>query len=105
MDKKLLQMLGIKLPIIQAPMAGVTTPELVSAVSNNDCLGSIGAGYLTAEKTREFIQVVKKMTAHPFSINLFVPEDNELIEDKIVKTKNNFSFPLNFLVIVSTNGL
>ncbi|OCA86956.1 NAD(P)H-dependent flavin oxidoreductase [Bacillus sp. FJAT-27986] len=88
MENKLIQELGIKYPILQAPMAGVTTPELVSSVSNNNCLGSIGAGYLTADKTREFIHNVKKLTKHPFGINLFVPENHELIEDKILKTNS-----------------
>lgn len=43
---RLSQELGIKFPIIQAPMAGgVTTPELVAAVSNAGGLGSLAAGY------------------------------------------------------------
>ncbi|HDE9250954.1 TPA: nitronate monooxygenase, partial [Staphylococcus aureus] len=38
------KMLGIKYPIIQAGMAGSTTPELVSTVSKQGGLGMIGAG-------------------------------------------------------------
>ena len=88
MEKKWIEKLGVRFPVIQAPMAGITTPELVSAVSNHHCLGMIGAGYLTADKTREFIRQVKKMTAHSFGINLFVPEDNVLTEEKLKKTTN-----------------
>ena len=40
----LLEKLGIDLPIIQAPMAGVSTPEMAAAVSNAGGLGSIGVG-------------------------------------------------------------
>ena len=47
-----LVLLEIKHPIIQAPMAGVTTPEFVAASAEAGILGSIGAGYLSADETR-----------------------------------------------------
>ncbi|WP_203364460.1 nitronate monooxygenase [Bacillus sp. REN10] len=65
------------LSVWQAPMAGVTTPELVAAVSNAGGLGNIGAGYLSGAQTEQFIQQVKKLTDAPFGINLFVPEPIE----------------------------
>lgn len=40
----LLQTLELTYPIIQAPMAGATTPELAATVSNFGGLGSLGAG-------------------------------------------------------------
>ena len=40
----LLKKIGIELPIVQAPMAGVSTPALAAAVSNAGGLGSIGVG-------------------------------------------------------------
>ncbi|MFI4955504.1 MAG: NAD(P)H-dependent flavin oxidoreductase [Gammaproteobacteria bacterium] len=71
----LVSKLGIRLPIIQAPMAGgPTTPELVAAVANAGALGSIGAGYMTPEAIRKAIQDTHKLTPHNFSINLFVPQ-------------------------------
>jgi hypothetical protein len=39
-----LRKLGIEWPIIQAPMAGVDTPEMAAAVSNAGGLGSVGVG-------------------------------------------------------------
>lgn len=48
-SSKVTKMLNIKLPIIQAGMAGSTTPELVASVSNSGGLGTIGAGYFTPE--------------------------------------------------------
>ncbi len=66
--------LKIKHSIIQAPMAGVTTPEFVVASAEAGILGSIGAGYLSAEATRQFIRKVKARTNKPFAVNLFVPE-------------------------------
>ena len=42
----LLEKLGVRLPIIQAPMAGISPPEMAAAVSNAGGLGSIGIGNL-----------------------------------------------------------
>lgn len=68
----------IQKPIIQAPMAGVTTPQLVIASCEAGILGSIGAGYLNGEETRAFIQAVKQGTDKPFSVNLFVQEEPKI---------------------------
>ena len=61
------------LEIIQAPMAGVTTPELVSEVSNAGCLGSHAAGYSSAEKFDADLQSIEKKTKHAYAVNLFIP--------------------------------
>ncbi|GKV64985.1 MULTISPECIES: nitronate monooxygenase family protein [unclassified Sporosarcina] len=74
-----------KYPLVQAPMAGVTTPEFVAACSEAGALGSIGAGYLSAEETRQFIQKVKQLTSKPFQVNFFVPEKTAASEDQIRK--------------------
>lgn len=67
----LTHLLKIKYPLVQAPMLGVTTPEMVAAVSNEGGLGSLPVGLLSAEKTRELIQKTKKLTSKPFAVNLF----------------------------------
>ncbi|EFM11264.1 2-nitropropane dioxygenase NPD [Paenibacillus curdlanolyticus YK9] len=75
METALTRMLDLQYPIIQAPMAGgPTTPELIAAVSNAGGLGSLGAGYLTPDQTREAIKAIKQLTERPFCVNLFVPE-------------------------------
>ena len=66
--------LQMKYPIIQAPMAGVTTPEFVETCAEAGVLGAIGAGYLSADDTRKFIREVKALTEEPFAVNLFIPE-------------------------------
>ncbi|RIP23396.1 nitronate monooxygenase, partial [Staphylococcus gallinarum] len=43
-------LLNVKYPIIQAGMAGSTTPELVATVSNAGGLGTIGAGYFSSDR-------------------------------------------------------
>lgn len=60
--------------IIQAPMAGgITTPQLVAAISNNDGLGSYATGYVKTTDIRTQIQSIKALTNKPFAINAFIP--------------------------------
>jgi nitronate monooxygenase len=68
---ELLEKIGIELPIVQAPMAGISTPAMAAAVSNAGGLGSIGVGAATAEIAREMIREVKSATGRPFNVNLF----------------------------------
>jgi len=70
-----LSQLSIAHPIIQAPMAGgITTPELVSAVSAAGGLGSFGAAYMRPDELRSAIHHVQKNTSCPYQVNLFVPD-------------------------------
>ncbi|SEF81762.1 NAD(P)H-dependent flavin oxidoreductase [Marinobacterium lutimaris] len=62
--------LGIH-PIIQAPMAGVATPELAAAVSNAGGLGSLGIGASTLPQAREMIEQTRALTSGPFNVNVF----------------------------------
>ncbi len=55
-------------------MAGVTTPQLVAAVSDAGALGSLGAGYLSAERLTDELSRVRQLTDRPFLVNLFVPD-------------------------------
>lgn len=77
--------LGIRYPIIQAGMAGSTTPELVATVSNSGGLGTIGAGYFTTDKLDQEITHVQELTDLPFAVNLFVPSDKLYLPEKVEK--------------------
>lgn len=68
---RFLHKLGIELPIVQAPMAGVSTPEMAAAVSNAGGLGSLGVGPLDAQSTRQMIADVRAATDRPFNVNVF----------------------------------
>jgi nitronate monooxygenase len=70
--KTLLKRIGIKHPIIQAPMGGgPSTPELVAAVSNAGGLGTLAGGYLTPQHIIDDAARVRELTDKPFEINLF----------------------------------
>ncbi|WP_165856060.1 NAD(P)H-dependent flavin oxidoreductase [Marinobacter sp. JSM 1782161] len=70
-DQELVARLGIRLPIVQAPMAGVSTPQLAAAVSNAGGLGSIGIGAVSADQGRQQIEVTRALTDRPFNVNVF----------------------------------
>jgi nitronate monooxygenase len=58
-------------PIIQAPMAGVSTPDLAAAVSNTGGLGSIGIGASTAAAAQRMIEETRARTSGLFNVNVF----------------------------------
>lgn len=68
----LLNALGMSVPIIQSPMAGVSSPEMAAAVSNSGGLGSLGVGAMTAEKAREAIHKFRELSDGPLNVNVFV---------------------------------
>ncbi|OUF44086.1 hypothetical protein AZ044_002100 [Pluralibacter gergoviae] len=71
MSDRLSQYLAIDIPLIQAPMAGVSTPELAAAVSNAGALGSLGLGASSVARAREAIRRTRALTDRPFNVNLF----------------------------------
>jgi nitronate monooxygenase len=68
---RLLDLLGIDVPIIQAPMAGVSTPEMAAAVSNAGALGSIGVGATTAARAKEMIAAFRARSNRSLNVNVF----------------------------------
>lgn len=70
----LLQRLGVRLPLIQAPMAGVSTPALAAAVSNAGALGSIGIGAASLSDARLMVRQTRALTGHAFAVNVFCHE-------------------------------
>jgi nitronate monooxygenase len=71
MPQDLLSLLHIDLPIVSAPMAGVSTAALAAAVSDAGGLGSIAVGHLDAEQARAAIADVRRLTDRPFAVNVF----------------------------------
>ena len=76
--KRLTDLLGIDLPIIQAPMAGAATPELAAAVCNAGGMGSLGVAMMTAAQLRENVGKLRAQTNKPFNLNYFVHEEPKL---------------------------
>ncbi len=69
--ERLRALLGIDLPIIQAPMAGVQDAGLAIAVSNAGGLGSLPAAMLSEDGLRRELEVLRAATTRPYNVNLF----------------------------------
>jgi len=70
-DTRLLDLLEIELPIVQAPMAGAMDWELAAAVSEAGGLGSLPCGMLSAVQMRAQIENIRARTRKPVSLNFF----------------------------------
>ncbi len=78
-----LDRLGVAAPIIQAPMAGTSTPLLAARVSEAGALGSIAVGATDAVGATAMMTGVRDLTDRPFNVNLFVhavPTPNPVVE-------------------------
>ena len=65
------RLLGIDLPIIQAPMAGVQGSAVAVAVSNAGGLGSLPCAMLSLDAIRNELAAIKAQTGKPFNVNFF----------------------------------
>lgn len=70
-SQQVIDLLGIDWPIIQAPMAGTSTPEMAAAVSNSGGLGSIGVGAMTPAAAGEAIRAFRSRSNRPLNVNVF----------------------------------
>jgi nitronate monooxygenase len=70
-DRRLLDLFGIEVPIIQAPMAGPGTPELAIAVSDAGGLGSLPCAQLGLEQTRASLELIRPCASRPLNLNFF----------------------------------
>jgi nitronate monooxygenase len=71
------QLLGIEYPIIQAPFGGLPSQHLTATVSNLGGLGSLGAVTLGSSALKEAIDEIRRLTANPFAINLWVSTSDQ----------------------------
>ena len=65
------RLVGVELPVIQAPMAGVQLGAMAIAVSNAGGLGSLPCAMLTADAMRKELAAVRAATGKPYNVNFF----------------------------------
>jgi len=70
-DRRLMDRLGLRLPIIQAPMAGATTVEMVIAVGRAGGLGSLPGAQYAPDALAAAIDAVRSAGPGPVNVNLF----------------------------------
>ena len=69
--RALLDLLEIDVPIVQAPMAGVSTPAMAAAVANAGALGSLGVGATDAAGARQMIAAARERSSRSLNVNVF----------------------------------
>lgn len=67
----LLEQVPFQIPIIQAPMAGVSTVAMAAAVSESGALGSMAIGAMDANTADQRLAQLRQLTAKPVNINVF----------------------------------
>ena len=87
-DTRILDLLGIELPIIQAPMAGATLSSMVIAASNAGGLGSMPAAMLSTEQLREELKTIRQHTQRPINVNFFCHQPPMADEQRALEWKN-----------------
>ncbi len=71
-DRRLLDLIGIDHPIVQAPMAGASSTQMAIAVSQVGGLGSVAAAMLTPDGLRTELQIAQQATNRSINVNFFV---------------------------------
>jgi nitronate monooxygenase len=70
-NKQFIELAGIELPIIQAPMAGVASSDMAAAVSQAGGLGSLACALLSVEQARMELEAIRRKTSRPINANFF----------------------------------
>lgn len=70
-NNRIRELLGIELPIIQAPMAGPVFSDMVIEVAEAGGLGSLPCATLSAEQVRDELAIVRQRTSKPINLNFF----------------------------------
>lgn len=70
-NRRLIELLEIEHPIIQAPMAGAQGAALASAVTRAGGLGSLPCALLTADEAQHELETIREATRGPLNVNFF----------------------------------
>ena len=81
----LCDLLSIDIPIVQAPIAPYTSPQLVAAVSNAGGLGSVGTALQSFDIVKRQVEQIRKLTNRPFAINFTNRAFNEEIFSFVIE--------------------
>ncbi len=74
MQTSVTRALGIEHPIVQAPIGGLSVPELAGAVSEAGGLGMLAATWLEPDQARAAVRAVRALTDRPFGVNIALGE-------------------------------
>lgn len=69
-DNRITQLLGVEIPIVQAPMGWIARSQLAAAVSNSGALGIIETSSGELDVIRQEILKMRELTEKPFGVNV-----------------------------------
>ena len=69
-DNRVTEMLGVDIPIVQAPMGWIARSQLASAVSNAGALGIIETSSGELDVIKDEIRKMRDLTDKPFGVNV-----------------------------------
>jgi nitronate monooxygenase len=78
-DRRILDLLGMEHPLLQAPMAGAQFHELTVAVAEAGGLGALPCALLNGDQMRAEMEAIRRKTPRPINVNFFChrpPEPN-----------------------------
>ena len=110
-DNRVTRMLGVDIPVVQAPMGWIARSQLASAVSNAGAMGIIETSSGELDAVRDEIRKMHDLTDKPFGVNiaqLFVrdPSIVEFVVDQGVKfVTTSAGSPMKYTKALKEAGL
>src|SRR5882672_437814 len=89
-DNRVTRLLGVEIPVVQAPMGWIARSQLASAVSNAGAMGIIETSSGELDAIRDEVRKMRSLTTRPFGVNIaqaFVRDPNivQFVIDQGVK--------------------
>lgn len=91
-NTEITELFDLDYPIVQAPMFGVSTVDMLVSANDAGCLGSLALADLNPEQSIELIQKAKSLTNKPFAVNIFshqIPARTVELDRKYEEVKKN----------------
>jgi enoyl-[acyl-carrier protein] reductase II len=110
-ENRVTRVLGVDIPIVQAPMGWIARAQLASAVSNAGAFGIIETSSGELDVVREEIRKMRDLTDRPFGVNIaqaFVRDPNivEFVADQGVKfVTTSAGSPMRYTAALKEAGL
>lgn len=110
-NNRVTQMLGVELPIVQAPMGWIARSKLASAVSNAGGMGIIETSSGELDVIKDEIRAMKDLTDKPFGVNIaqaFVKDlkiAEFVIDQGITFVTTSAGSPTKYTAILKEAGL
>src|ERR1700735_5365565 len=103
------ELLGIELPLIQAPFCSATSVELAAAVSDAGALGTLAVSWRSERQIRQLLGRLRVSTDRPWAVNLVLEWDQHArLEACLEEGARIISFfwgdPLPYIADVHTAG-